>query len=313
MDLERLWDPALDALLDEQRAWNSRLPQEDDPGVWTPERIARARDLERVMGGVFAGRGGEGFEERRIAGPAGSLVLRCFVPEEVRAVYLDVHGGGFFMGSAAMDDAGNVWLARRARVATVSVEYRLAPEHPWPAAPDDCEAAALWLLAHAQREFGSARLLIGGGSAGANLALLVLLRLRDRHGAAGGFAGADLRYGVYDLAGTPSQQHAGVPSYRDLYLPRASAGERRRAEVSPLYADLSGMPPALLTVGTADSLLDDSLLLALRWRMAGGRVELALYPEARHGFDLFPTAMARAARERIGAWLSARAAAPGAR
>ena len=309
MDLRRLWDPALDALVEETRAWNAQLPRDEDPGLWTDERIARARDLERVMGGVFAGRGREGFTERRIAGPGGALALRCFVPEEVRAVYLDVHGGGFFMGSAAMDDAGNEALARRARVATVSVEYRLAPEHPWPAAPDDCEAAALWLIAHAEREFGSARLLIGGGSAGANLAVLTLLRLRDRHGAASAFCGANLLYGVYDLAGTPSQLRAGVPSYRDLYLPGRGAAERRRPELSPLYAELGGLPPALVSVGTEDPLLDDSLLLALRWRLAGNEAALALYPEARHGFNLFPTAMARAANARVEAWVAERAAA----
>ena len=85
--------------------------------------------------------------------------------------------------------------------------------------------------------------------------------------------------------------------------------ERRRPEVSPLYADLAGLPPALFTVGTADPLLDDSLFMALRWRAAGNQAELAVYPESIHGFNVFPTAMARAADERIGAWLSSRASA----
>jgi acetyl esterase/lipase len=236
-------------------------------------------------------------------------VLRTFVPDEVRAVYLDVHGGAFFMGAARMDDHPNAALARRAGVATVSVEYRLAPEHPYPAAPDDCEAAALWLLANAKREFGTDRLLVGGASAGANLAAVTLLRLRDRHGAARAFRGANLVFGVYDLAGTPSQRGAGVPSYRDLYLPGWTDERRRHPDVSPLHADLAGLPPALFTVGGADPLLDDSLFMALRWRAAGSRAELAVYPESLHGFTLFPTAMARAANARIAAFVAERATA----
>ena len=307
MDLRLLEDPALATLVAETRAFNAQIPAEDPRTRWTPERIAQARDLRRVMGGIFADSGLPGFEERRIRGPAGELLLRIFAPRDPRAVYLDLHGGGFFMGSARMDDRPNASLARSAGVATVSVEYRLAPEHPFPAAPDDCEAAALWLALHAKREFATDRLLIGGASAGASLAVTTLVRLRDRSGAARAFAGANLVFGVYDLAGTPSQQRAGVPSYRDLYLPGRSAEERRRPDVSPLYADLAGLPPALFTVGGADPLLDDSLFLALRWAAAGNEAELALYPESLHGFTLFPTAMARAANARIEAWVAARA------
>src|SRR5205807_490450 len=90
--------------------------------------------------------------------------------------------------------------------AFVSVDYRLAPEHPYPAGPDDCEAAALWVLEHAERELGSDRLLIGGESAGAHLAACTLLRLRDRHDAVDRFDAANLVFGVYDLGGTPSQR-----------------------------------------------------------------------------------------------------------
>jgi acetyl esterase len=309
MDLRRLHAPALDAFVAESRAFNAQLPVEDPRVCWSPERIAQARDLTRVMGGIFADAGIAGFEERRIRGPAGEILLRSFPSPGPRAVYLDIHGGGFFMGSARMDDRANAALAASARVATVSVEYRLAPEHPFPAAVDDCEAAALWLIEHAKREFGTDRLLLGGASAGASLAVSTLLRLRDRHRAAHAFAGANLVFGVYDLAGTPSQRRAGVPSYRDLYLPGLDAEQRRHPDVSPLHADLAGLPPALFTVGMADPLLDDSLFLALRWQVAGNEAELALYPESVHGFTLFPTAMARAANERIEAWVAARAAA----
>jgi acetyl esterase/lipase len=299
-----LWDPALDAHLPETRAFNARLPKEQQPARWTPEAIARARDLTQVMGGVFATAKIAGFEERTIPGPRGPIRLRVFVPPEVRGVYLDIHGGGFFMGAPEMDDVANAALAKKLGLATVAVGYRLAPEHPHPAGPDDCEAAALWLLANAKREFGSERLWIGGGSAGANLAAVTLVRLRDRHRAAQRFAAANLVFGVYDLSGTPSQMRQGVASFRDLYLPDRDAEARKNPDVSPLYAELHGLPPALFTVGTADSLYDDSLFMALRWRAAGNEAELAVYPESVHGFTVFPTAMARAAHTHIHTWLA---------
>ena len=229
MKLGPLWDPALDALAAETRAFNAKLPKEGAPARWTPEAIAKARDLSQIMGGVFATKPIAGFEERTIDGPAGPIRLRVFVPPEVRAVYLDIHGGGFFMGAPEMDDVGNAALAKRARVATVATSYRLAPEHPYPAGPDDCEAAALWLLANAKREFGVERLLIGGGSAGANLAAVTLLRLRDRHQSAGRFAGANLVFGVYDVSGTPSQLRLGMTE-----LPGSlPAGSRRGGAQAP--------------------------------------------------------------------------------
>ncbi len=304
---EPLWDPALDAHVAEVRAFNAKLEREDPSVVWTPAAIARARDLTRVMGGALANAGIPGFETREIPGPRGPVRLRTFVPSgEVRAVYYDVHGGGFFMGAPEMDDRDNAAIARRAKCAVVSVDYRLAPEHPYPAGPDDCEAGALWLLASAQREFGTSRLAIGGGSAGANLAATTLVRLRDRHQSAARFCAANLVYGVYDVSGTPSQRRGGVQSFRDLYLPMLRGEDRKQPDVSPLYADLSGLPPALFTVGTADYLYDDSLFMHARWRAAGNASALAIYPECVHAFNAFPLAMARAANERIRAWLAER-------
>ncbi|MFI5319605.1 MAG: alpha/beta hydrolase [Myxococcota bacterium] len=301
---EPLYDPALDADVAEVRAFNARIPREDARVRWTPAAIARARDLSQVMGGLLANAGIPGFETREIPGPRGPIRLRTFVPDETRAVYLDIHGGGFFMGAPEMGDRDNAEIARRAKCAIVSVDYRLAPEHPYPAGPDDCEAAALWLLANAQRELGASRLAIGGGSAGANLVATTLLRLRDRHQAASRFCAANLVFGVYDVSGTPSQRRGGVQSFRDLYLPKIFGDDRKHPDISPLYADLTGLPPALFTVGTADYLYDDSLFLHARWRAAGNASELAIYPECIHGFTIFPVAMARAANARIYEWLA---------
>ncbi len=304
MLLESLYDPALDAHLPELRAFNAKLPREDARMRWTPAALERARDLSQVMGGIFKPSTLPGFAERSIPGPRGPIRLRTFVPDEVRAVYYDVHGGGFFMGSPEMDDRDNAEIARRARCAVVSVDYRLAPEHAYPAGPDDCETAALWLLANAKREFGTDRLAIGGGSAGANLAATTLVRLRDRHQSASRFVAANLVFGVYDVSGTPSQRRGGVQSFRDLYLPKIFGDDRKHPDISPLYADLTGLPPALFSVGTSDYLYDDSLFMHARWRAAGNASELAIYPECVHGFTMFPLAMARAASAKIYAWLA---------
>jgi acetyl esterase/lipase len=244
-------------------------------------------------------------ETRRIRGPAGEIPLRVFRHPEPRGIYLHLHGGGHAIGSADMMDPVLDALSRAARATVVSVDYRLAPEHPYPAGPDDCEAAAVWLAENARRELGAARLAIGGESAGAQLSAITLLRLRDRHGATP-FCAANLVYGCYDATYTPSVRRWGernlvlstpiIDWFMEMWLPDRS--KRADPDVSPLYADLRGMPPALFTVGTLDPLLDDSLFMAQRWLAAGCRAELAIYPGGVHGFNVFPIPIGQAALRR---------------
>ena len=163
----------------------------------------------------------------------------------------------------------------------------------------------MWLAAHGKREFGTDRLLIGGESAGANLAAATLLRMRDRHRCTG-FAGAVLTFGVFDISMTPSARRWGnrnliintpiMQWFSDHYV---SAERRHDPDVSPLYADLSDLPPAIFTVGTLDPLLDDTLFMHARWLAAGNRAELQVYAGAIHGFIAFPLEIARRASERI--------------
>lgn len=147
-------------------------------------------------------------EERRVPGRGGDITIRVLVPPTVKGVFVYLHGGGLVLGSARNQDV-RLWdLARAASVATVSVEYRLAPEHTHPAALDDCTDVARWLADRATDEFGADRLVIGGESAGATLAVLTLLRLRDE-GTHNRFRAAYLAYGAYDMSLTPSARAYG--------------------------------------------------------------------------------------------------------
>jgi acetyl esterase len=214
--------------------------------------------------------------------------VRVFVGREIEAVYLHLHGGGFVFGSASLQDDRLEQLAGEHSVAVVSVEYRLAPESPYPAAPDDCEAVALWLAESAVAEFGTDRLAVGGGSAGANLAVVTLLRLRDRHGFRG-FRAAALSSGVYDLTLNGfAATRAAEPSRDELdraFAQYAAGASRGGAELSPIHANLGGMPHALFTVGTLDPLLADSIRMAERWRAAGSAARVIVVPGGVHGVD----------------------------
>jgi acetyl esterase len=242
-------------------------------------------------------------------GRSGDIRLRVLAPEtEATGIYFHIHGGGMCLGACDEQDERLWALVEATALCVVSVEYRLAPEHPYPAGPDDCEDAALWLLEHGAAELDApAVFAIGGESAGGYLSALTLLRLRDRHDAGGAFRAANLVYGVYDQSLTPSQRLWGerylvlstplIEWFSDQYLPNIPRDERRDPDVSPLYADLQDLPPALFTVGDLDPLLDDTLFMQARWRAAGNETELRVYPEGVHAFNYFPLALGRACNE----------------
>jgi acetyl esterase len=234
-----------------------------------------------------------------VPGRAGGIPVRVIEAERPRGAYLHIHGGGWTLGSADGQDTLLEQIARETGLTVASVEYRLAPEHPYPAGPDDCEDAARWL---AGRYAG--RLAIGGESAGAHLAVLTLLRLRERGVVP--FAAANLVFGAYDLSGTPSRRLWGdrelllsdpvMNWFVDCFVPGTSEGERRDPALSPLYADLRHLPPALFSCGTLDPLLDDSLFMSARWRQAGNEAALSLWPDGVHAYTAFPIEIARRSR-----------------
>jgi acetyl esterase len=304
-----LHDPALEQYVAEIREINAVAgPMMNNAlAILDPVKLEAARKRSND-GDALVRR--DDFEDRFIEGPGGQLRLRIKSPMAPAAVLIDIHGGAFAMGSPEGGDQLNARYVERANVAVVSVDYRLAPEHPYPAGPDDCEAAAMWVINNARAEWGTDRVMITGASAGGNLAAVTLLRLRDKHDALGNVVGANLVYGAYDLSGTPSQINQDKVAFRAVYLPTTPIIERKVADISPLYADLTGMPPALFTVGTSDYLYDDNLFMTMRWRAAGNDAELAVYPECLHGFTGMPCEMAKVANKRMIAWTAARAAEP---
>lgn len=237
----------------------------------------------------------------------GGVPCRVVRPEAAAAVYLHLHGGGWVMGEPRSQDRQLEGIARKCRALVVSVAYRLAPEHPFPAGLDDCVAVAKSLLA--DPGLAGHRFLVGGESAGANLAVGALLRLRDE-GLAGRFVAANLVYGGYSAAPLPSRlawDRYLVLSPRILEAFEDAYGAGNDPLASPLEADLAGLPPALFTACGEDPLMDDSVLMAARWALAGNEVELDLWPGAPHAVDAFPIALGGLVRRRLGAWLAARA------
>jgi acetyl esterase len=290
------------ALLAETLGRNTTLPE---------DAFERARVLREVYAKNFAP--SPDVTDREIAG------VRCRValPDgDARGVYLHFHGGGMALGAPEMSDLGNVALTLSQQVAVVSVDYRLAPEHPFPAGPDDGVAVAAWLLENAESEFGTSRLLTGGESAGGYMAAAVLLRIRDELDAADRIAGANLVFGVYDWGRTASQRgrrpHEGpdllnpddIRWFSDCYLPGMTDEERRDPAISPAFADLGGLPPALFSVGTTDHLIDDTLVLAARYAAAGNETELFVAPDMPHGFMAFQCSISTAWNKATQEWFS---------
>lgn len=296
-------DPALfgaDAIAPDTKAINDGIiAATAGMANWWEVGAQKVRDARANGQGVFpAPAKSDRARWIEIEGPAGKLKLRVIAPEKSRGAYLHIHGGGHVLGAADQQDRLLERIADETGLTAISVEYRLAPENPFPAAPDDCETAALWVHDNL-RDFGGDKLAIGGESAGAHLCALTMLRLRDTHGRTP-FHAANLVFGVFDLGMTPSARAFGderlvlrtldIVKFSDAFLPGTSETEKRAPHISPLYADLRGLCPALFTIGTRDALLDDSLFMHARWVAAGNAGELDIYPGACHGFIAFPYA-----------------------
>jgi acetyl esterase len=236
--------------------------------------------------------------EKTIPGPDGSpdVPIRVYMPEdrsEAGPGFVNFHGGGFIIGDLESEHPRCLTLASDGGAVSVGVDYRLAPEHPFPAGVEDCYAALKWVAANAKElKIDPARIAVGGGSAGGNLSAAVALMARDRGGPPVAFQ--MLIYPVVDdRCETPSMKcrpetyiwtHQNSLDMWDHYI------GTDRSDVSPYAAparekDLSDLPPAYVMTCEHDPLRDEAILYAMRLMAAGVPVELHNYPGTVHGFD----------------------------
>jgi len=310
-----------DATLDEAARFNARLARAPRFGTryrFMPLLVQGLLRLSQVSADGKLRRAGLQVETRMVGLEGVQVKVRIIRPRgPVAGVVLDIHGGGWVVGNAPMNDAFNAAFASRCGLAVVSVDYRLAPRASMHAQMEECLAAARWLLQGGLPDYAGLPVVVVGESAGAHLAAATLQGLRDWPALLAHIAGAVLYYGVYDMAGTDSVRRAG-PETLVLDGPRMLAGlrrltpdlddaGRRQPPLSPLFGELAGMPPALMIVGSGDPLRDDTLRMAQRWQQVAD-VELNVAPEAPHGFIHFPTAMARVTLAHAQAWVRQRIA-----
>jgi acetyl esterase/lipase len=249
--------------------------------------------------------------------PNGEVALTLLrprdAPDDLPALYW-MHGGGMVIGNRFMDNARlNEWC-RALSCACVSVEYRLAPEAPYPLPLDDCDNGLRHIVDHAaDLRLDPRRIGVGGRSAGGLLAASLGLRWRDQ-----GLDGLGFAYLEYpmldDRIATPSSALDGLPMWSresNAFGWRSYLGERYGTDDVPpdavpaRAAELAGLPPTFISVGTADCLRDESIDFAARLCRAGVSTELHVYAGAIHGFDMFADcAVAKCAARDSADWLA---------
>ena len=246
----------------------------------------------RIFGSVAPG---TVVADRTIAGPGGELAIRVYRPADdgsgSRPLVVYFHGGGFVLGDLRLGDWMCSQVAMTVGAVVVSVAYRLAPSHPFPAAVDDCYAAVVWAAQNASELGAQGPMGVMGESAGANLSAVVCLLARDRGGP--DIAHQALLYpptdmtressGAVDALIIPASE---TRAFRRLYLGDA---DPRDSRVSPLLADDHGrLPPALIQVAEHDPLREDGIRYAAALRRAGVPVRLTEYIGMPHGYLNFP-------------------------
>jgi len=243
-------------------------------------------------------------EDKLVPGPRGApeVPVRVYAPSERSgpgAGLLDIHGGGFVVGDIEMEHAAAARLVRILGIVVVAVEYRLAPENPFPAGLEDCYATLEWMVAEAASlGIDTERIGVYGQSAGGGLAAALALLARDRGGPRLCFQFLGIPE-LDDRLETPSmQQFVDTPMWHRanaILSWRYYLGERADGEVSPYAAparatDLAGLPPAYVSTMEFDPLRDEGIIYALRMLQAGVPVELHQYPGTFHGSAAIPTA-----------------------
>jgi acetyl esterase len=234
-------------------------------------------------------------EDRTIKGPAGPIPVRVYTPRGKGPfpVVVYLHGGGWVLGSVELSDESASLLAKTAPAVVVSVDYRLSPEHKFPAAPEDCYAAVVWASKNAKSLGGDPkRLVVCGDSAGGNLSAAVALMARERGGPA-----IALQLLVYplvdftrDMKKFAKAAYGPTPTdcawYIENYFTKGS--EKSDARASPLFADLRGLPPAAIITAQYDTFTEQAGEYARKLTGAGVKVAKREYKGMMHGFWGYP-------------------------
>lgn len=271
--------------------------------------LAQQRQVLEGMGGQAQLPEGLAIERSELAGITAEWIAAPGASKE--HVVLHVHGGGYVMGSCTSHRSLSAWVSAAAGVQVVLPEYRLAPEHPFPAALDDTIAAYRGLLA---RGFAPERIAILGDSAGGGLALGTLLALRDAKVPLPAAGVLFSPWADMTASGESVTTRAAIDPWlrAELLLPFAKlyCGELDPTDprVSPVFGDFTGLPPLLVQVGDHEILLADSTRLVERAKAAGVELVLEVEPEVWHVFQLFAPALPEAneALARVGKFVRAK-------
>ena len=311
MNAKRIYDPAVE----EQASMLPHLDISDPPMARNTLQLFFAALAEQGLQRPSDDRVEE--IERTIPGPEGApeVPIRIYMPKERTEAgpsFVDFHMGGFVFGDPEMEHLRCLTMAAEGGAISIGVDYRLAPENPFPAGVEDCYVALQWVVEHAKElRIDPAKIAIGGGSSGGNLAAAVALMARDRGGPKVAFQ--MLFYPVIDDQCETVSMKNGTDLYVwdyqnsldmwDQYIGKA------RDNVSPYAAparakDLSGLPPAYVMTCEHDALRDEGIIYAMRLMAASVPVELHNYPGTVHGFDLLTATnvSARAISEEVEAF-----------
>ncbi len=253
-----------------------------------PRALVGPRSLRviRALSGLQRRRSHDDVEVLTLGSGVGVRLHRPVGVSQPAPALLWIHGGGYVMGSAQQDDALCRRFARKLGITVAAVDYRLAPEHPYPAPLEDCYSALTWLAALPAVD--SARVAIGGASAGGGLAAALALLARDR-----GEVRPTLQLLAYPMLDDRSGEGPKNPNYR-LWGPKSNrfgwaaylGNADPQVAVPARREDLSGLPPAWIGVGTHDLFHDEDVAYAQRLTAAGVPCHVEVVPGAFHGFDL---------------------------
>jgi acetyl esterase len=256
--------------------------------------VADARAMYRMMRPAAPDLAVGKVEDRTVPGPAGAIPVRIYTPNGTAPfpILINFHGGGWVIGDLETADAVSREFCQRVGCIVVSVDYRLAPEHRFPAAVDDSYAAARWVADNAAALNGDAkRIAVGGESAGGNLAAVVCHLARDRKGPAIAFQ--LLAYPVTDASYATSSYRenadgylltrAGMEWFWDTYCPNPA--DRKNPLATPLNAtNFAGLPPALIMTAEFDPLRDEGAAYAAKLKSAGVAVDYVCFDGLIHDF-----------------------------